>query len=106
MEEIQLLDKLVLSRKIESTFHNPNNTEFLNSFEFGKGTPIEGIALEKPKASKPKPKKKEKKKNLLQLNLKKKVVKENHEEEHVGKMVAERKNLKSTICGIKEVKDM
>ena len=42
--------------RLSPTFHDPNNTEFLDSFEFGKGTPLEGIALEKPKASKPKKK--------------------------------------------------
>ena len=45
-----------LSDRLSPAFHDPNNTEFLDSFEFGKGTPLEGIALEKPKASKPKKK--------------------------------------------------
>lgn len=45
--------------RLSPTFHpTQEELEELDSFEFGKGTPLEGVALEKPKASKPKQKKK------------------------------------------------
>ena len=54
--------------RLSPTFHPMTEEELaqLDSFKFGEGTPLEGVALAKPKAEKPKPKKK------LTVKLKKK----------------------------------
>ena len=68
------MERVNADRSVDMSFDrlspiNPMSQEELaklDSFEFGKGTPLEGVAFAKPTAEKPKPKKK------LTVKLKKK----------------------------------
>ena len=94
--------------RLSPTFHPMTEEQLaqLDSFEFGKGTPLEGVALAKPKASKPKKK--------LTVKLKKKKPAASSSKKKGGKRKSRRKRKKNTlkrtlkniICGIQEVKDI
>ena len=74
--------------RLSPTFHPMTEEQLaqLDSFEFGKGTPLEGVALAKPKASKPKKK--------LTVKLKKKKPAASSSKKKGGKRKSRRKRKK------------
>lgn len=80
--------------RLSPTFHPMTQQELaqLDSFKFGEGTPLEGVAVAKPKPQKSKPKKKAKKKAASSSKKK------------GGKRKSRRKTRRKNGCGKKKFK--